>query len=443
MTPRRILVAAWSVFVVFGYPGFMRADTLDELVDSRTGAITDWHSPMLTELWRVLGRVFSGPAPLFVLQGTMLLLGTYALVRRVLPERTAAYAASAALLFPPLIATTALISEASTLSAFLVTGAAVLLGESRARKLGGLALLMVACGLESGAAIAVLPIVVAGLRWPFGRWRQLGTAALAWLVIAGIAFGLDQLLVEERSHRREVALAMFDITGTLDHAGKLDDATIERELPGVALAVTTDIQTRARAAHSHPDKLARGDTRLFEPATTDAERDALMQARRSLSREMPMAYLRHRMHELSHVLGISRIKSWRPLFTEFVQNKESRIAVAHAAHHSLAQRILIWPVKKLGHTFLFRPYVYFFLGIVLLPLALVRRHGLAAMVLVSGIAYELALGIVTYTPNYNDSHWMMVATVIAAIVIAIRELEARYERVLEQAPLAVAHDDRA
>ena len=202
------------------------------------------------------------------------------------------------------------------------------------------------------------------------------------------------------------------------------------------------MQKRARAAHSHPDKLDRGDTRLFEPTTFDDERAAIIAARRQLSRDMPVAYLRHRLHELTHVLGIKRPSSWHPLLTEFVQNKDTRMLIAHAAHHSLVQRILIWPVAKLPHTLLFRPFLYFFLGIVLLPIAIVRRHGLAAMVLISGLAYELALGIVTYAPAYSDSQWLMVATVMAAIVIAVRELKARHERVFEQAPVAVAHDDR-
>jgi len=434
MKPRRILVAAWALFVLFGYPGFMRPDALDELVDSRTGVFTDWHSPMLTELWRVLGRVVAGPAPLFLVQGTMLLLGTYSLARRVLPERRAAAAAAAVLLFPPLLSTTALVSEDATLTAFLVCGAALLLAK---RRFAGLALLVVAAGLQEGAALAVLPIIVATLRWPATRWRALATAFAAWTAVTALAFGLTQLFIDEHTHRREAALAMIDIAGTLDHAHHIDDARVRALLPGVSFAIVKDLQQHARkASRSSPDA---GDNRVFEAPTTRSERDGLIAGRDSISTALPLAYLGARVKVFERVLGFSRDKQWRTLNTDFVPNPNQRIGIAHAAYHSLVQRILIWPVKLLSRTPLFSPYLYFFLALVLVPIAFVRRNGLAAILLVSGLVYELGLGIVTAVPEYRDSHWMMAATCVAALLVA---LEVRNKRVEQQAPLGVAEDDR-
>lgn len=436
LTPRRILVGAWVVFVLFGYPGYMQPDGLDELVDSRTGVITDWHSPMLTELWRVLGRVIAGPAPLFLLQGTMLLLGAYALARRILPERRAALAAAAILLFPPLISTTVLVSEDATLTGFLVCGAALLLAN---RRLMGLAMLVVAAGLQEGAALAVLPIMIATLRWPTvtTRWKSLVTAVVAWGVVTGLAFGLVQLLIDEPTHRREAALAMVDIAGTLATSRHLEDPTIRHMLPGVSFAVATELQQHARkASHSSPDA---GANRVFEAPTTRSERDGLIEGREAISHALPLAYLGVRVKVFGRVLGFSRDKRWRTWNKDFVPSPKQRLGIAHAAHHSLIQRILSWPVKLVSKTLLFRPYVYFFLGLVLLPVACIRRTGLAAMLLMSGLVYELTLGVVTAAPEYRDSHWMMVATCFAALLVA---LEVRNKRVEQQAPLVVTENDR-
>jgi hypothetical protein len=436
LTPRWILVGAWVVFVLFGYPGYMRPDALDELSDSRTGTFTDWHSPMLTELWRVLGRLIAGPAPLFLLQGTMVLLGVYALARRVVPDRRAAGVAAVLLLFPPLLSTTVLVSEDATLAAFLVCGAALLLSN---RRLSGLALLVVAAGLHAGAPLAVLPILVATLRRPAitARWKALATALVAWAAVTGLALGLTQLLVDEHTHRREAALAVVDLAGTLGHAHHLEDAEIRALLPGVSFAVVTDLQQHARkASQASPDA---GANRVFETPTTRTERDGLIEGREAISRALPLAYLGARVQVFERVLGFSRDKQWRTSSTDFVPNPKVRLRIAHAAHHSLIQRILIWPVKLISKTLLFRPYVYFVLGLVLVPVSYLRRHGLAAMVLVSGLGYELGLGLVTAVPEYRASHWMMVASCFAALLVA---LEVRDERLEQQAPVGAAEHDR-
>ncbi|HEY6035273.1 MAG TPA: hypothetical protein VIV58_13455 [Kofleriaceae bacterium] len=416
MTPRRILIAAAIVFVLFGYPGFLRGGAMDELFDSRTGAFTDWGSPVFTEVWRLLGFLFAGTAPMFVLQGGLLLGGSYALLRRAIPERSAAWAATLVLLFPPLIVTNAFIGEDALLAGLLVTGFALVLEDCRWRRAGGVAVLVLACGMREGASLAVLPLVLA-VPWTAGRWRRIGVAVAVWSAILVLAFGLDRVLVDVRTHRREVRLAMVDIAGTLAHAN-LDDAALgELHLP---FAVTTGISARAKLANAKR-QTDHGDARLFEPIT-DATRDAVIAARPALSRAQPAAYLAHRVHELAVLLGLRRAPHMRPVFySEFATSKPAGFALLQMAHHSLAQKLLIWPVRKLSRTRLFRPYLFFFLAIVLLGVAIVRRHGLAAVVLASGLAYELVLGITAADPGYSDSQWLMVGTTLAAWLIASRE----------------------
>ena len=69
---------------------------------------------------------------------------------------------------------------------------------------------------------------------------------------------------------------------------------------------------------------------------------------------------------------------------------------------------------------LFRPYVYLAIALILLPLALRRRERAAVVLLASGIAYELALFVVTSDAEYRYSHWMIVATLLAVVVLIAR-----------------------
>ena len=445
MTPRRILAGSWVVFLVYAYPGYMRYDAADELTDSRAGSISDWHSPMLTELWRLVGRAISGPAGMLALQSLLLLVGSYALLRRAIADRTAAIAAACVLLAPPLIATSAVIDGEAQLAAVLVAGAAALASSRPRVRIAGLGLLVVAAGMCDGAALAIFPIVVALWRWPSGavRWRQVAVATATWLAIAGAAAGIDALLVDMHTRRPDVELAMVDIVGTLDHMD-VDDGDPAAALAGVPLASPSDVLERARRGYGRVDDYARGDDRVFDPPSTAGERDALIAARRTLARTAPLAYARHRAHVLAQLLGLGRRPPrWLPLYTKFVPSPGDRTVLEFDAHHSLAQRILTAPVRALARTVLFRPWLYAIAALVLVGVAAVRRRGLALVVLASGLCYELARGLETARPDYRDSHWLIVATALAlALAIARPRSELGDERVGDETALGVADDHR-
>jgi hypothetical protein len=203
-------------------------------------------------------------------------------------------------------------------------------------------------------------------------------------------------------------------------------------LDGVPLASTTEIQKRAREIYGRPLFYAGGDLRLFEPPIDETQREALFVARRAVVRAAPGAYLAHRWRHFSRVLDIAKSKDWWPVHVEFVSPDESN-AVQHDAYHSLLQRTLIRPVLGLSETVLFRPYLYAILALVLLPFAITRRQRDTVMLLVSAIAYELALFFVANSAEYRDSHWMITAVVLAIVLLVGRgastRLESRNERV--------------
>jgi hypothetical protein len=425
-TPRAILAAGWLVFLLYAYPGFMPTSSVDELIDSRYGAFTDWHSPVMTEVWRIVGVVASGPAGMLLLQSGLFLFGAFALLRRAMAPRNAAIASACLLVFPPVMATMAVISQDSQLAGFLVGAAAMFASERRGIRIVGLALVMLACGMRDGAALAALPIVVLGFTWRDGqRWFvRYGIAAVAWLGLAAIAGGLATLLVDSETKRPQENLAMLDVVGVIALSDPMTDADIRSQLPGVRLAVDGDLQRRARSLHGKPEQFLKGAARLFEPPTSPDETDAIIDARSRLRRAHPRAYLAERWYQFVRILGFKQSKSWSAVYDTFL-SPALREPALHAAHRSPVQKFLHWPVKMLGGTSLFVPYVYFFIAIVLLPLAIRRRQRDAWVLLASGLASELALFTVTSEIEFRSSFWMIASTTIAIMLMVARGIRLR------------------
>lgn len=421
--PRRILAIGWLVFLLYAYPGYMGAEAGDQLFDSRTGEVTDWHSPMLTAVWQVVGLLVSGPAGMLFLQSLLLLGGTFVLLRRALPERVAAVASSGVLLFPPVLATMGQIVPEAQLAGFLVAGAAALTSEPPRLKLCGLGLLVIASGMRPGAPVAVLCVIIALFVWREGlsRVRRFALAAGAGIAVVLVSSVIVYSVVDVRSHRNEISLAMSDIVGTLRYAPAMPDAEVRSVLGDTALAVSTGIQQRARELYGKPARYASGDDRLFDPPT-GSSREALLGARRSVALSAPVAYLRHRLRVFLPLIGWTRTPS--AINTEFVAGRDHSISLAHAARHSLVQRLLVAPVRWSSRTIVHRPYVYAILALVLLPLAIGWRERTAAVLLASALSYEVALLFVVVRPSGTESLPLLVATLLAAVLVVSRRFRA-------------------
>jgi hypothetical protein len=429
-TPRAILAVAAIGLLLYAYPGFLPTESVDELVDSRVGLYTDWHSPVMTEIWRWVGYFVSGPAPLLVLQGALFLAGAYHLLRRLLTPRRAAIAAGALLWFPPVLATMAVIYPVALLTAFSLAGAAALASPRRGVQLAGLGLLLLACGLCGGAPIAVLPIVVLGHTWLPSRpgWQRLVVAAGVWLVLVAGAAGLRRWVTDTRTGRSELTFATRDITGVLKFSGPISDAELRDHFAGVPLVPASDLRRGVRTWYPHPEQLANGPARLFDPPATPGDRDRILAARWRLARAHPLAYLRHRWHVFARVLGLVRPRPASAVYTLFTEQTGQRVNLQFAARYSVIQRPLVHAMRAIATTFVFRPYLYLALAVLALALAAVRRDRAAAMLLASALGYELALMFVAVDPELRDSQWLVAATVLAVILLAARALARRRAR---------------
>lgn len=429
-TPRAILLAGWIGFMLYAYPGFLTTEAADELFDSRVGAFTDWHSPVMTEIWRWIGYVASGPPPILVVQSALLLAGVHHLLLRAMSPRASAIAAVALLWFPPVLATTAVICPESLLAAFLAAGAAAIASTRRMIQLAGLGLLLLACGLREGSSVAVLPILLVGLPWraQAAAWQRPLLAAGTWLVLVVGASWLQRAVTDVETGTREMTLATRDIAGVLRFAGPIDDAELAEVFDGVPLIPAEHRLHDVPRWYVHPDELSSGPHRLFDrPESADA-RDRISAARGRLVRAHLGAYLQHRWRTLALILWLTRTAPRAPVYTQFTETPEQRVNVQFTSRFSVVQRQLVHAVRAQSSSSVFHPYVYFFVALIALPLAMVRRQRDAAMLLGSAIGYELALMFLNTSTEYRCSHWMIVGTLVAVFLMVARGISSRAAR---------------
>jgi hypothetical protein len=277
----------------------------------------------------------------------------------------------------------AVVSAHALFAGLAVAGAALLASARPARKIGGLALLLVAAGLHVGATLAVFPLVLVGFRWnETMRWLpRFALAAVAWLVIAAGAYGLERWIVDDASERPDVLLAKYDLEG---------------------------IVRQTRQPNLEVELLLR------LPGERPADRAALLDARDKLKREHTGAYAKHRFR---HLRGLLRPSPH--VYVRFTQTPEDASMIAHRARHSLVQRALIVPVRLLSRTPLFWPIVYLLAAIACTVVAIMRRQHDVIVWFASGIFCEVAAMFWTTTTEARHSHWLVTSTVIGLALFAL------------------------
>jgi len=417
-TPRRILAAAFAGFLIYAYPGYMSPDSVQQLEHARSLQYGDWHPPTMSALWTILDAIVAGPAAMLVVQGGLLLLGSYRLLRRAWAERVAALAALAILWFPPVLAPMAVIWKDAQMAGALVMGTALLLEPRRGLRALGVALLALAIAMRANAPAAALPLLLLLVaRDDARRGRALALGLAVWLGATVAAFGLNRVLTRQPQHAWACSLGPGDIVGMLRHAhGRYTEAELAQVLDGTPLVVADDIEARARRVYTPISwwPTTNGDARLFDWPTTDAHRAAIARAWWSLVRAHPAGYARHRWKVFREVLGTTRNAVFDPAWQVHLGSP----ALHHDAASGRVQAALARAVTWLARTPLFRPYLYAALALLLLPLAARHRDTLALVT--SGLVYELTLLPFAPSPDYRYSHWMVTCTVVAAVLVVGR-----------------------
>ena len=322
------------------------------------------------------------------------------------------------------------------MAGFLALGAAGLLSERRGARLWGLVAMMGAAAVRYNALGATLPLVVLLFQWrPGMHWlRRYALATAAWLATTFAAFGINAALTDREMHYWHSSLALYDIVGTLAHVDEdRPDAELRELFAGTELLIQRDIHAVARKVYSTRDffpivndeKYTMWNVPIngYEPAPA-SQRDAIARAWWDTITTYPGAYLRHRLAVTADVLGFGdRPGAGAITKREFRWPGYANELGMGTGWSKLQHRMSKWMRALWRSTPIFVPYVYAFISLLLLPLALRHRDVLA--ILLSGIVMEGTLVLLAHSNDYRYSHWMVICSILGAILLAARRYRAR------------------
>jgi len=419
LEPFAILAVAWLGFVAYAWPGIMTWDSVNQLLQARSGAFGDWHPPLMAATWSVLDSIVRGPSLMLVLQTSLVVLGLFALFRHYFAPRRAAVVAACVFLFPPVFAPLSAIWKDSLMTGLVLCGAAGLVSERRLAQAGGWFALAFAAGLRHNAPILIVPLTMMlvpyGAAWRPWRRRALGIALGVAVSLAGAL--VDRALTRKHEYPFANMIALADTAGIIDVEPALaDDARVRELLDGIPLTITTDIQARMRELRVADIGwlITNAEHPPFAPATSEAQAAAFVAAFRRAVAAYPASYLRYRWRVFRATLGILRGRP-RPFVTAQDEDPAHLGYVGETRDHARYQLAIARGLRAISRWIVFWPMLYVILALGLLTL--LWRDPLQRGLLLGALGYEATLLVLSPGGrDYRYSHWLIVCTVIATVV---------------------------
>jgi hypothetical protein len=317
-----LVLFALSVFagllsLVF-WPGQMDLDTQDEWQEAATGHFTDYHTPVLSWLWRgpyLLG--LHSPGWILFVGLLSLLVGAYLVLRVRFGRLIATIGAMVCCVFPPVLAWTVHIGRdtwfvVSLLCAFGFVARAVRLGPAywRSNIAAALGFAFICC---ASFQIAVFPlfvlfVAIAGLVLPTSvRRRKLLVTAVAiggCIALVGSQLAIERIINTESLHP-EQAIYVYDLA-QLSHAeGKnlfpRDDVVRPNKVDSVL---------RSNVKTGTLDILVWGNSAVIYWPIEGRQLGDLRHAWLTAILHNPIGYLRERASLESAYLAISQPSFW-------------------------------------------------------------------------------------------------------------------------------------
>jgi hypothetical protein len=448
---------AFGLMIYLSAPGYMSADSGDQLEQARSFQLRDDNPVVMALIWRYVDMLIPGPFGMLLLMNG-LYWGGLAVVFWSLdgPLLARALGLIAVGFYPPTVANMPVIWKDSLMQSALIAALACLMVPTPrfrvARYGAAIVFFVIGIGARHNAAAGVWPLLALPmLQLPFllgrARWlRLLAASALSLAVTLGLTVGVDRALspLAKRTEFWQM-IPVFDLAGMSLQAGKV---LVEPEsgvlTPGMGLS-----QIRRLYQTNYVNKLYyclpfRGKrcVPLFRQ-TLDRERLAALSDNwlRAI-RAHPLAYFEHRRALVKNLLNIKD----GPPGTFYVQG---------APHHPMAAQ---YPVKP--HTIeifnwidsqfrsgWFRTWIYMLVGCIGLPVALIGylrgASALPLMLLLSGVSYMLGLFVSTGSAGYRYTVWSMFCVVLAIAVSALPAVKRRSVRAadsrLTDAPAGSLH----
>jgi hypothetical protein len=316
------------------------------------------------------------------------------------------------------------------MAGFLALGIAGVLGPSRRTRLLGLGALTLATAFRYNAGAATLPLIVLLFEWaPNQRWlRRYATAIGIWVAVMVLSLGVNALLTHRKMYFWYSSMALADIVGTLAMVDKaIPDRELEPVLRPTHILADANLHARIRGQYRSDDfqQLITGDGHLWDVQingtipTPAAQREAIAHAWKYAVTTYPGAYVRYRLENFGETLGVNRHFGGGTVVTHSGQYvgmlDYMGVQRGWSRFQAKAERVTLWSAKR---TQLFRPHLYALISLALLWFARRQRDVLA--LLLSGLGMELSMLPLGATPDFRYSHWLVVCTCIAFVMMIAR-----------------------
>jgi hypothetical protein len=332
--------------------------------------------------------------------------------------------------FPPVMVPFSVIWKDPLMAGFLMLGFVGLLSPRRSLRLLGLLAMFGATSVRYNAIAATLPLVVLLFEWrPGMHWvKRYAIAIVAWLVATFGSFQFNEALTDHKLHLWH-SIAVFDIVGTLAFVDEdLSDAELNKLFDGTDLLVKERIHATARELYTpkdflpitnHPTKTMWALPINGYVPPPEAQRTAITRAWKETLTTYPFAYIKHRISVMAECIGLGDSRASGAIarrdFRWPAYVHEQGIGTGWSKFQRKLIKVYVFIVR---HTPVFSVWMYLVISFLLLPLALRHRDVLA--LLLSGLGLEATLFLVAPSPDYRYSHWLVICTIISAIVLGVR-----------------------
>lgn len=420
------------------YPGYMSSDSIDQLMQGRSGSYFDWHPALMSWLWGRVDRLIPGPLGMLLLHN-LLFWGALALLLRTwYRPATAAVLVLAVGLTPSCFGLLSTIWKDVGFAAALLLAFAILVRISRGASLAWLApvalLLFYGCGVRRNGASAVVPLAIwAGLlaqtrigRGP--RWLAGGCGLLAACLLFWGSGAVNAQLTGHRPGYQSQQLFLHDLVA-------ISLARNENVLPPYMQTGERSVTLEDMRGFYTPVDVSRmiwGEGRRLQ-LTADAGqyRELLRHWLRTVPANLP-AYLRHRARVAAATFGVGgQVYAFHP----GIDPNPLGLQVRPSTLNRLTMRLL----HRLETTVFFRGW--FFLVATAMALAAVRwRRSCAtepALALAaSSLFYALPYLLISPAFDFRLIWWSVVAGILLPVLAAAPAAVAEQPAAAPPLPLA-------
>jgi hypothetical protein len=426
-----------ALVVLCFHPGYMSADSVDQLTQARSGLYTTHHPPLMAWLWSWLDRVTPGPIGMLVLQNVLFwsALGILAFFTRKMPAILAGGWVLVVGLLPPCFSFIGTIWKDVHLGVWLLFASVLLVLATRYRSrsrwlaLASLPFLFYGNAVRPNGLFAMVPLAL----WAVAVLAPSATRSIqiALGIVLAAALQLSAACVQDhlarggRSYGFQYTL-LYDLSAISVGSG-------ENLLPSHSQrgpTIVTLSRLRQLYTPDNPDPLFFHD----EPhlwGTSDPQ-----QVRTTVVRwfgavmHHPRIYLHHRLEILEGLLGLHSIGY---TFHHGIDPNTLGVSLTPSIWNQRAMRYLDSTAKSP----LFRSWVYLMLIVAVVGWMAFRRRWLPPeVVALSASAFCYAIPYALISPSQDFRYlWWPVLVALLLPVVALGAVVAREETASRSSPV--------